>query len=485
MEFFNRKEEVIDIELTSHGKRMLSAGKFKPSFYAFYDDDITYDSDYGLPKDNIGQAHDRIVKTPRLKPNAVYDSVQNFFLSSFYDLITSESVNQLKESLSEPQIESILETGLTLPDYVYSLWMSYPYGDRPTDTQFTPEKKKQYVLPIPMGTSDLGNQKAPAWSVNFLKSELSSSEGTYIDGNRAIGFLNFDTETAFGGAQSLNGVTFTLTDCSSRSYVFEFNISDDPTSGTCTSNPLLICLDVTNNNSFSVTSNQIAQQVRDKINAHPILITADIPSNDGVVRLIQDAAGDRGNTLIPISAPTGDLFTSTAFLYGTEQTFSPLKIPQLYVDVTYDTSTAQGEAGGSEYIDPHMEIEYYDDGTFVKIEKDYVLLDILEKNVPYSKENFELEVYVIPDSFDQFTDFLKVTTADELRQLKFASPKRYVKFNNFLYDTILKTSFTPNIDYAEFYFDITVDEEIQKEILSINNNQSELPINDEELCEDE
>ena len=120
MEFFNRKEEVIDIELTSHGKRLLSAGKFKPSFYAFYDDDITYDSDYGLPKDNIGQAHDRIVKTPRLKPNAVYDSVQNFFLSSFYDLITSESVNQLKESLSEPQIESILETGLTLPDYVYS-----------------------------------------------------------------------------------------------------------------------------------------------------------------------------------------------------------------------------------------------------------------------------------------------------------------------------------------------------------------------------
>ena len=42
--FINKKEEVIDISLTQHGKYLISKGKFKPSFYAFYDDDVLYDA---------------------------------------------------------------------------------------------------------------------------------------------------------------------------------------------------------------------------------------------------------------------------------------------------------------------------------------------------------------------------------------------------------------------------------------------------------
>ena len=34
MQFFNQKEEVIDIQLTQFGKRLLSQGKFKPTYYA-------------------------------------------------------------------------------------------------------------------------------------------------------------------------------------------------------------------------------------------------------------------------------------------------------------------------------------------------------------------------------------------------------------------------------------------------------------------
>ncbi len=46
MEFFNRKEEVIDIQLTQHGKYLLSKGRLNPKYYAFYDDDVIYDSAY-------------------------------------------------------------------------------------------------------------------------------------------------------------------------------------------------------------------------------------------------------------------------------------------------------------------------------------------------------------------------------------------------------------------------------------------------------
>jgi hypothetical protein len=35
MSFFNKKEEVIEIELTSYGKSLLAKGKLRPTHYAF------------------------------------------------------------------------------------------------------------------------------------------------------------------------------------------------------------------------------------------------------------------------------------------------------------------------------------------------------------------------------------------------------------------------------------------------------------------
>ena len=46
MKFFDKKEEVLDIELTQYGKHLLSRGVLRPVFYAFFDDDIIYDSQY-------------------------------------------------------------------------------------------------------------------------------------------------------------------------------------------------------------------------------------------------------------------------------------------------------------------------------------------------------------------------------------------------------------------------------------------------------
>ena len=44
MEFLDPKEQVIDLELTSYGRFMLSQGKFDPKIYAFFDNDVVYDS---------------------------------------------------------------------------------------------------------------------------------------------------------------------------------------------------------------------------------------------------------------------------------------------------------------------------------------------------------------------------------------------------------------------------------------------------------
>ena len=44
--FLNKKEQVIDFQLTQYGKQRLSVGKFKPAYYSFFDDGILYDSEY-------------------------------------------------------------------------------------------------------------------------------------------------------------------------------------------------------------------------------------------------------------------------------------------------------------------------------------------------------------------------------------------------------------------------------------------------------
>ena len=79
MQFFNQKEEVIDIQLTQFGKSLLSQGRFKPTYYAFYDNDILYDLNYanasGSYKETQNQTEKRILKeTPRLKTQYMFES---------------------------------------------------------------------------------------------------------------------------------------------------------------------------------------------------------------------------------------------------------------------------------------------------------------------------------------------------------------------------------------------------------------------------
>jgi len=75
MRFFNQKEEVINIELTSYGKEKFSKGEFEPVFYSFYDSDILYDGEYGKITERQNQITNRIAnETPRLKINPRYTS---------------------------------------------------------------------------------------------------------------------------------------------------------------------------------------------------------------------------------------------------------------------------------------------------------------------------------------------------------------------------------------------------------------------------
>ena len=83
MTFFNKKEDVIKLELTPHGRKLLSQGKLKPEFYAFFDDDILYDSERGGFSETNLQSKGRILsETPSLKPQTSHRGIDTGLKSS-------------------------------------------------------------------------------------------------------------------------------------------------------------------------------------------------------------------------------------------------------------------------------------------------------------------------------------------------------------------------------------------------------------------
>ena len=74
MEFFDKTQDVIDIQLTSYGKQKLSEGDFSPAFYAFYDPGILYDGGHGPIIESQNNIENRINSTPQLKAQAYFSA---------------------------------------------------------------------------------------------------------------------------------------------------------------------------------------------------------------------------------------------------------------------------------------------------------------------------------------------------------------------------------------------------------------------------
>jgi hypothetical protein len=61
-DLLNKKEDVVKIELTSYGRRVLGLGLFKPEYFSFFDDTVLYDQKYGgISTENQNEIKDRIL----------------------------------------------------------------------------------------------------------------------------------------------------------------------------------------------------------------------------------------------------------------------------------------------------------------------------------------------------------------------------------------------------------------------------------------
>jgi hypothetical protein len=118
MEFFNKKEEVLDLQLTQYGKYLLSIGKLNPAYYTLHDDNVIYDSQFSQGTELQNEARVRIQSdTPTLKTQ--------------YNFVSLDSM-QAKAS------------------------------------DFQSIKERTEVVSRPLATSNLGSDKIPSWNINTL-----------------------------------------------------------------------------------------------------------------------------------------------------------------------------------------------------------------------------------------------------------------------------------------------------------------------------
>jgi len=155
MKFLNKQEQVIDLQLTQHGKYLLSTGKFKPVYYAFFDDGILYDSSYANLTQSQKNAQNRIKnETPTLQTQYNFRGVES-------------GVRKITEYVkSQEEWEKRFFQDLTI---------------RPPETL----TDTQYALQNMIGTSNYNSDKVPAWNVSFLIGDITSSATTtsWIKGN--------------------------------------------------------------------------------------------------------------------------------------------------------------------------------------------------------------------------------------------------------------------------------------------------------------
>jgi hypothetical protein len=159
MSFLDPKQRVIDLELTSYGRHMLSTGRFKPASYAFFDGDIIYDQRFAQSSSAVkseelqNEIEGRIQEsTPRIAPQSIYRGS---------------------------------EVGVSNENLAYSL-MPGVLAKKANKVNLAQSPEKSYILSEPIGNSAFNSKNIAAWDIGFFKAQLSSSNPWWTGSNNDI-----------------------------------------------------------------------------------------------------------------------------------------------------------------------------------------------------------------------------------------------------------------------------------------------------------
>ena len=201
MKFLNGKEEVIDIQITSYGRHLISKGKFKPEYYSFFDDGILYDNEYAGITEAQNDIQNRIKNdTPRLQAQSNYAGCETKVkkLAENFEFEKISTSYKVETRRSDFMLFFARSMGRTISD-TFLKTVKYEYTQiTPKTNQISPiiqtDADKFYSLKYPIGTSDFTTKNEPSWNVSVLNSTISSSSnhlsGAFI--NEKIPQLNLN-----------------------------------------------------------------------------------------------------------------------------------------------------------------------------------------------------------------------------------------------------------------------------------------------------
>jgi len=201
MTFFNKKEEVLDIQLTQLGKYLLSKGKFKPVFYTFSDDEILYNRNFSLGSpmtlkktfiENDKQANDRIQKeTPRTRTFYNHDGVEtNVYVMNGHDITKRRAIDFTANKSG----------------FIQELPLDGLYGDDNINEEYMGADDRNLIRNF-LGTSEVTNQNVPNWNISILNDEkftgnlVVSSSLTNPNVTRPILEINLDCEIVISDSE--------------------------------------------------------------------------------------------------------------------------------------------------------------------------------------------------------------------------------------------------------------------------------------------
>ena len=153
--FINKKEQVYDLKLTAYGRYLISIGQFVPEYYAFFDDNILYDSNYAGFPETQNHTEERILdKTQYLESLVLFEDLDSTIL-----------------------IEELLDLNNLAT----------------TPTKIVPRKDVfRLVEPIGDAYLDGESQAAPAWKIAALNGYITSSHFEDVHNRSKIPQVNID-----------------------------------------------------------------------------------------------------------------------------------------------------------------------------------------------------------------------------------------------------------------------------------------------------
>jgi len=179
MKFFDSKEEVLDVQITKYGRHMLSQGRWKPTYYAFFDEGVMYDANYaGITTENKNSAESRIQEdTPYLTTQTNFTGREEYLFDGVGD------------------IQDRMRLG------VY---------------------EKLNVMPQSLGTTTLESTKTPAYKIRFLEGRIQNLENS----------LTGNVRTANTGSSTITNYSQQLLNIPQIDLDVEFKISTEEVGST-------------------------------------------------------------------------------------------------------------------------------------------------------------------------------------------------------------------------------------------------------------